>query len=66
LSFNSIFELQFLSADRELPELLRQAEEKSLNLRREVDATVKSAAVDQLKERLVRSVFAKCSRAAAG
>jgi protein-tyrosine-phosphatase len=37
---SSIFELQFPSASSDLPELLRQAEERLVNLRREAKAAV--------------------------
>ena len=49
------------SASSDLPELLRQAQEKSLNLRREVRAVAKAAAYDQLEEGLVRSAVAESS-----
>jgi len=50
------------SASGDLPELLRQAEEKSLSLRGEIRAMAKAAAVDQLEEGLVQSaVFAELS-----
>jgi hypothetical protein len=49
------------SSSADLPELLRQAEERSLNTRLEVRATAKAAAYDQLEEGLVRSAVAKSS-----
>jgi hypothetical protein len=42
------------SAGSDLPEVLRQAEEKSVNLRHELRAMAKAAAYDQLEEGLVR------------
>jgi hypothetical protein len=49
------------SASSDLPELLRQAEEESLNLRLEMRAVAKAAAYEQLEEGLVRSVVAEWS-----
>jgi len=49
------------SASSDLPELLRQAEEKSLNLRSKMRAMAKAAAYDQLEEGLVRSAVAESS-----
>jgi ankyrin repeat protein len=50
------------SASSDLPELLRQAEEKSLNLRSKMHAMAnKAAAYDQLEEGLVRSAVAESS-----
>ena len=49
------------SASTDLLELLRQAEERSLNLRLEVCAMAKAAAYDQLEEGLVRSAVAESS-----
>jgi hypothetical protein len=51
--------VSFASGD--LPELLRQAEEKSLSLRGEMHAMAKAAAVDQLEEGLVQSAVAESS-----
>jgi hypothetical protein len=48
-------------ASSDLPELLRQAEGKSSNLRRKVRAMAKAAAYDQLQEGLVRSAVAESS-----
>jgi hypothetical protein len=50
-----------LSASGDLPELLRQAEEKAPNLRSEMRAMAKAAACDQLEEGLVQSVVAESS-----
>jgi hypothetical protein len=49
------------SASNDLPELLRHAEERALNLRLEVRALAKAAAYDQLEEELVRSAVAESS-----
>jgi ankyrin repeat protein len=49
------------AASSDLSEVLRQAEEKSLNLRRELRAIAKAAAYDQLEEGLVRSAVAESS-----
>jgi hypothetical protein len=49
------------SSGSDLLEVLRQAEEKSVNLRGEMRAMAKAAAYDQLKEGLVRSVVAEWS-----
>jgi ankyrin repeat protein len=45
----------------DLPELLRQAEEKALNSRREVHAMAKAASVDLFEEGLVRLAVAESS-----
>jgi hypothetical protein len=45
----------------DLPELLRQVEEKALNLRREVHAMAKASTVDFFEEGLVRSAVAESS-----
>jgi len=44
-----------------LPELLRQAEEKASNLRREVHVVAEAATVDLLEERLVQSAVVELS-----
>jgi hypothetical protein len=51
--------VSYTSSD--LPELLRRAEEQSLNLRSEMRAMVKAAAYDLLEEGLVRSAGAESS-----
>jgi hypothetical protein len=49
------------SASSNLPELLRQAEEKSVYLRGEIRAMAKAAAYDELEEGLVRSAVDESS-----
>jgi hypothetical protein len=49
------------SAGSDLPELLRQAEEKALNLSGEMRARAKAVAYDLLEEGLVRSAVAESS-----
>jgi hypothetical protein len=49
------------SAGSHLPELLRQADEKSLNLRGEMRARAKAAAIDMLEEGLIRSAVVQLS-----
>jgi hypothetical protein len=48
-----------VSASSHLPEMLRQAEEKSLILRGEIPAMAKAAAVDQLEEGVVHPAVAE-------
>jgi hypothetical protein len=50
-----------LSANRDLPELLIQAEEKSSALRREVRAVAKAAAYAQFEDGLVQSAVVELS-----
>jgi hypothetical protein len=49
------------SSSSDLPELLRQAEEKALNLRREMRAMAEAAAFDLLEQGQIRSAVAKLS-----
>jgi Sec-independent protein translocase protein TatA len=55
---SSTYALVVLFASGDLPEVLRQAEEKSLKLKRGMHAMTQAAADDQMVEGLVRSVVA--------